>query len=240
MSLPVIQAPVYILEIPSTKQKIKFRPFSVKEEKILLLTVTDENLETVSTNLKQIIKNCTFGAIDVEKLSSFDCEYIFLQLRSKSKGNLLQLQYTCKNEIEEKLCNTKNEFQIDLDNASVVFNPENNKKIMLKDDIGIVLKYPTLDDILQLQQSLNGGDIGVIHGNIANFVGCIFQGDKIFDKFSQEEFTEWLDSLNSDQFGKIEQFFETLPSVQLKHKVTCKKCGYSEEIVISGLQSFFG
>jgi 2'-5' RNA ligase len=249
MSLPIIQCPTYILEIPSTKQKVKFRGFLVKEEKMLLLTITDNNADTVSTNLKQIIKNCTFGAIDVDKLSSFDCEFIFLQIRSKSKGNLIQLQYTCKNTIlevaasdismKDKPCDTKNEFQIDLDNAKVFFNPENHKKIIIKDEVGIMMKYPTLDTIIEIQQSFNTGDVNSIYANIPNFVECVFKGDQIWDKFTKEEFSEWLENLTNEQFSKIEQFFDTLPQVQLTTKVTCKKCAHEEEIVLSGLQSFF-
>lgn len=241
MALPVVNAPVYTLEVPSTKKVIKFRPFLVKEEKLLLIAMQDDKKESaIVETLKQIVKNCTFGEVDVESLSITDIEYIFLQLRAKSKGDEVEVSFKCSNDVNGESCDTVNQTKINLQNVKVEKNVDHSNKIMLTDTIGIILKEPTLNDIATLQEKIGNeySDMKDIFESINGFIDTIFNGEVIYNEYTKEELTEFIESLSDEQFQKIKSFFETMTKLKLDVNITCKKCGYNETVTLEGLQSF--
>jgi hypothetical protein len=236
--LPELSVPTYIIEIPSTKEKIKIRCFLVKEEKILALALQDGEKQHVLNALKEVVTNCSYGKLDVSKLTSFDFEYIFLQLRSKSKTNIVELSFTCKNEIEGKPCNHVNKFNLDIDKAKVSDIPSTKIQLRKDKDIGIVLKFPNLDAMMEIEEAIQKNDVNYMYKNLYKFIDCAYEGQKVFTDFTPEQFEEWLGQLNSSEFAKIEKFFSNLPKLTQTFDIQCGKCGYKEGVTLEGLQSF--
>ena len=247
MGLPTIAVPEYTLTIPSSGKEVKYRPFLVKEEKILLLAMESEKTEEIITATKTIIENCVYGDFDVNEMPTFDIEYIFLQLRGKAKGEVLDLNYKCPK------CELEIPININIDDIAVQRNKEHNKDVKLTEELGVMMKYPNLSLQTQIAQAADGRP--EIEGLFETMTACI---DYIYDKettypskdHTQKEMTDFLESLTDTQFQKIAKFFETSPilkhNVELhcKHKVKGKgkekkECGYKEQITLEGLQSFF-
>ena len=249
MGLPTITVPQYTLTIPSTEKEIKFRPFLVKEEKILLLAMEGDEQKQIVAATKEIVQNCIFGDIDVETMPAFDLEYIFLQLRGKAKGEVLELKYKCPQ------CEGEIPLAINLDDVKVIKHKDHTNKIQLTEELGVVMKYPDLE----LQEIIGKTIEGKSHveGLFETIVHCI---DYIYDTEStypskdhtKKELNDFLESLTDDHFQKISKFFDTLPAlkhdVELKcpHKVKSKgkqkdrkDCGYTEKMTLEGLGSFF-
>ena len=244
MSLPKLTVPTYTLEMPSTKQKIKYRPFLVKEEKIIAMAMQEGNDEAILEALKDIVDNCTFNKIDVNKLTSFDFEYIFINLRSKSKGNIVDLSFQCKNMVknddgEMVECNHVNKFQINLDNIVVKSKDDaHTTKIMLTDDIGIKMKYPTINEVVEVQKAVKEGGSAAIFDKLKYYIECIFEGEKVHDSFSDEELVQFIEDMTEEQFAKVEKFFVSIPTIMMDITIHCSKCGFKETVTLEGLQSF--
>ena len=248
MGLPTIAVPEYTLIIPSTKKEVKYRPFLVKEEKILLLAMESEKTEEIINATKTIITNCVFGDIDVEEMPTFDVEYIFLQLRGKAKGEVIDLKYKCPK------CELEIPIAINIDDIKVIEkNKEHTKDIKLTEELGVMMKYPNLSLQTKIAQSADGKP--EIEGLFETMTACI---DYIYDKEStypskdhtDQEMITFLESLTDEQFQKLSKFFETSPALRhnvelhCKHKVKGKgkekkECGYKEKITLEGLNSFF-
>jgi hypothetical protein len=243
MSLPKLNVPVYEAILPSTETVIKYRPFLVKEEKILLTAMESEDEKSISIAIKQIINNCVQGTLDVERLPTFDIEYLFLRLRAKSVGEEVKIglkPFPCSQNNGE-LCENSTEVAINLEEVKVVKNEKHTNKIMLSDGIGIVLSYPNIEklqDVMGTKKSQTSQGMDMIKDSVS----MIFTEEETFerDSFSEKELDEFFDSLTSDQFTKIRDFFETMP--QLKHtvKYKCSTCGEDKETTVQGLNSFFG
>ena len=243
MSLPKLNVPVYEAILPSTETVIKYRPFLVKEEKILLTAMESEDEKSISLAIKQIINNCVQGKLDVERLPTFDIEYLFLRLRAKSVGEEVKIglkPFPCSQNNGE-LCEKSTEVAINLEEVKVVKNEKHTNKIMLSDDIGIVLSYPNIEklqDVMGTKKSQTSQGMDMIKDSVS----MIFTEEETYEKdsFSEKELDEFFDSLTSDQFMKIKDFFETMP--QLKHtiKYKCSTCGEDKETTVQGLNSFFG
>jgi hypothetical protein len=244
MALPKLNVPVYEAILPSTEKVIKYRPFLVKEEKILLTAMESEDEKSISNAIKQIINNCIQGKLDVDKLPTFDIEYLFLRLRAKSVGEKATIglkPHPCSQNNGE-LCKNSTEVEINLEEVQVIKNEKHTNKIMLTDNIGIMLTYPNIENI---QSILKGNTISQTEQGmslIRDSVSMIFTEEETHEKdsFTDEELNEFFDSLTSDQFIKIREFFETMP--QLKHtiKYKCTTCGEDKETTVQGLNSFFG
>tara|TARA_B100000029_G_scaffold304320_1_gene297194 strand:+ start:886 stop:1635 length:750 start_codon:yes stop_codon:yes gene_type:complete len=248
MGLPKIAIPEYRLTLPSTGKEIKYRPFLVKEEKLLLIAMESEDSKQIIDATINVIKNCIVDNIDVETLPMFDIEYVFLWLRARAKGELIELKYNCPD------CKKEIPVSFSVEDVKVFKTESHTNKIELTNDLGIVLKYPNI--VLQNEIDSTDDKVNQIENILKSILLCI---DYIYDKdktYSQkdhtvEEMEEFLESLNDEQFLKISNFFETMP--KLKHKVIieCKNkikeegkkkgkvCGYTEDIVLEGLQSFF-
>ena len=248
MGLPTIAVPEYTLKIPSTGKEVKYRPFLVKEEKILLLAMESEKTEEIINATKRIIENCVFDTVDVEQMPTFDIEYIFLQLRAKAKGEVLDLKYKCPK------CEQEIPLAINIDDIKVVQqDKEHTKDIKINEDLGIMMKYPNLS--LQTKIAQAPDDKPEIEGLFDTMTACI---DYIYDKettypskdHTDQEMTTFLESLTDDQFQKLAKFFETSPTLKHDVELHCKnkvkgkgkekkECGYKEKITLEGLNSFF-
>ena len=244
MSLPTIAVPEYELEIPSSETKIKYRPFLVKEEKILLLALESDDQTNIINAIKSIIKNCVYGEVNVDEMPTFDLEYIFLQLRSKSKGEVIDLKYECPK------CKTELPIQINTEEIKVIKQDDHTKKIELDENLGVVMKYPTID----LQHAVTGknddekkSEVEGIFTMVTKCIDYIYDNENTYPlkDHTEKEVNDFIDSLTDTHFQKISSFFDTMPV--LKHdihlKCTKKKkdkiCSYKETITLSGLQSFF-
>ena len=241
MALPKLNVPVYEAVLPSTEKVIKYRPFLVKEEKILLTAMEANDEKTMFPAVKQIINNCIVGKLDVEKLPTFDIEYLFLRLRAKSIGENVTLglkPWGCPKNNGE-LCENSTQVEINLEEVNVIKNKKHSNKIMLDDKIGIKLGYPNLNKLGNIEK-IDTAETGI--NIIKDCIEMIFTEEETYEKgtFSEKELDEFIDSLNTEQFSKIKDFFDTMP--QLKHtaKYTCSTCGEEKETTITGLNSFFG
>jgi len=218
--------------LPSTGKSVEYRPYLVKEEKVLMLALESNGQTEMFDAIKNVIRACTFDKIDIDTLCMFDLEFLFLKLRAKSVGETAEISVKCKH------CGTPHKVSIDLDKIKIDV-PKQEKKIMLTDTIGVVMKYPAVGDLMSAETS--GADMSTTF--LYQCVDNIFDANKIYKttESSLEEFGEFIDSLNQKQLEKIKDWLENMP--QLKHtiKFTCgnKECGKENEIELRGLQSFF-
>ena len=238
MALPKLNVPVYEAILPSTEKVIKYRPFLVKEEK-LLLTAQESGEDAVLPAVKQIIKNCIQGEIDVDNIPIFDIEFLFLRLRAKSVGEEVTLglkPWGCPQN-DGKLCKFTTEITINLEKIECIKDKKHTPKIMLDNNIGIMMKYPDISQI-----GIKGSEIEMGMKIIKSCIKMIFTKEETHEKdsFTDKELDEFIDSLNSKQMENINNFFETMPTIKHTAKYTCKTCDEEKETTIQGLQSFFG
>ncbi len=238
MPLPKIAAPTYELELPSTEQSIQFRPFLVKEEKLLVIALESEDTKQITTAIKTVIKNCILTkGIKVENLPTFDIEYLFLNIRGKSVGEELDVNIICPDDGRTEVSVT-----INLEDIEVQKNDDHEKRIKVDDSIMIEMKYPSLDQFIKNNFDFNKRNaMDQSFELIASCIDTIFTEEEAWSTAdcSKKEITEFLESMNSSQFKGIEKFFETMP--KLSHKVSVKnpKTKVESEVVLEGLASFF-
>ena len=232
MALPKIAVPTYELEIPSNKEKTNYRPFLVKEEKILLLAQEGGGESDILNAIKQIINNCTFEKLDVENLALFDLEYIFLNIRSKSVGEKIELKLLCDDDGE-----TYADVEIAADKIKVDFPKDHTNKLQLTDSISLIMLYPQMS---ALDLATNSNTETIFH-MIKTSIGQIIDGETVYEQvdFSETDLNEFIDSLSSDHFKQIQNFFETMP--RLRHEVKFKnpKTKKINKRTLEGLNSFF-
>lgn len=245
MSLPIINQPTFELTVPSTKDKIRFRPFLVKEEKILLMAQEGGDLDEQIESVKQIIRNCVVSeSFRTENLSTFDIEYLFIKIRSKSVGNIIDLNYRvdeCTADLGNddpipRICQVP--FQINLEDVIVQGEDGHNNIIQLTDEVGVVMKYP---DFRLLNKIAAMGTYDELLEVVGGCVKMIFMGEDTFDPadYQPEELRNFFENLSQDQFKKISEFFETMPQTQAVVNVNCAKCGKQEQIKLKGISDFF-
>jgi len=238
MALPIANVAKYELTLPSQQKQISFRPFLVKEEKILLMALETKKPEDMLTAVKNIVKSCTFNEINPEDYPLFDIEYIFLQIRAKSVGEIAKIKVLCP---DDKT--TYESVEIDLSKVEVYVEDDHNSNVVLDEDrkLGVVLKYPSLKTI----------DSGVLTGEvklaemyklIANSIDSIYEGDTVHmaKDTKKEELDEFLNNLSGEQMKKIQQFFMTMPRLEQKVKVKNSKTEVESEVTLKGLADFFG
>ena len=238
MALPQVSIPTYELVVPSTDKKIKYRPFLVKEEKILLIAMEAKEQSGIIDAVKQIVESCTFNKFDVSKSPMFDVEYIFLNIRAKSIGEISTVNLRCPDDNE-----TFVETQIDLTKVEVQVNDDHTNKIELTEEMGMIMTYPTLD----LFSSFDGVT-GVNATNMIDIIAlCITQiydkkGEEIFEAkdSTKQELIDFVEQLNSKQFKDLQKFFDTMPKLTHTVKIENPKTKKKSEIVLSGLNDFFG
>ena len=237
MALPKLTTPTYELEIPSTDEKIKFRPFLVKEEKILMMAMESKSSADITQAVKDIVLECTFNKVKIDDMPMFDVEYIFLQIRSKSVGEVSKLKLLCPDDKK-----TYADVELDLNEVKVQVGDNHTNKIDLGNDMGMIMRYPTIDSF---------SETGIRDINPSNMLDvistCILQiyekkGEKTYDPKDQtkKELTEFIEQLNTKQFKDVQKFFETMP--KLKHEITIKnpKTKKESKVTLTGLNDFFG
>jgi len=230
MALPKINHPTYKVVIPSTQKAITLRPYTVLEEKLLMMARSSNNPEDTISAIKQVLQNCIIEPVDVDTLATVDIEYLFLKLRSKSVGEIVDLEYTDP-DTKEVI-----KFQINLEEIEVKKNPEHNNKIMVTDTVGIVFKYPTLDDVKTVETSINEEDAAF--GVLINCIEKIFDENTVYSEFTKTELEDFINNLSIESMNSIKTFFDTLPV--LEHSVTLKnKNGDTRIVTLKGITSFF-
>ena len=237
MPLPKIATPVYELELPSTGQTIQYRPFLVKEEKVLVIALESQDTKQITTAIKNVIKNCikTKG-IKVEDLPTFDIEFLFLNIRGKSVGEEIEVNVICPDDGETQVPVTI------LDDIQVQKNDEHTNKIKLNDTLMMEMKYPSLDEFIKNNFDFNDeNSMDQSFNLIASCVSNIFSEDEVWaaEDCTKKELKEFLEQMNSAQFKDIEKFFETMPKLSHKIKITNPKTKVESEVVLEGLASFF-
>ena len=238
MPLPKIATPTYELVIPSTGKKIKYRPFLVKEEKVLILAMESEDMSTIATAVKDVIKNCIITrGIKVEELATFDIEYLFLNIRGKSVGEEVEVLITCPDDGV-----TKVPAVIALDEIEVVFDDEHNKDIRLDDTLTMRLKYPSMDQFIKSNFVLNDISVDDTFEVVMSCIEQIYNEEESWSSkdCTKKEMREFIEQLSSKQFKEIEKFFETMPKMSHTVKVTNPETGVESDVVLEGLASFFG
>ena len=232
MTLPIINTPTYELTVPSTKEKITYRPFLVKEEKILLTAMETGGEQDMVLALKQIVNNCLLSEIDIDHLATFDLEYIFLNLRSKSVGEVATVNITCPDDEE-----TQVPVEIPLDEVEVTFPEGHSNKVELTDTIGLTMKYPDFTLASETRESNTEYLFDMIKGCIAQ----ITEGETIHERvdFNEKELDTFLDSLSTKQLEGVQNFFETMPKLSHEITVTNPKTKKENKITLEGLDAFF-
>jgi hypothetical protein len=237
MALPKLTTPTYELEIPSTDDKIKYRPFLVKEEKILMMAMESKSSADITQAVKDIVSECTFNKVKIDDMPMFDVEYIFLNIRSKSVGEVSKLKLLCPDDGK-----TYANVEVNLSEVKVQVGDDHTNKIDLGNGMGMIMKYPTIDSFKE------SGIKDINPGNMLEVIStCILQifedeGKKVYDTKDQtkQEVIDWIEQLNSKQFKDVQNFFETMP--KLKHDIIIKNPKTKKEstITLNGLNDFFG
>lgn len=234
MSLPIIASPKYTITIPSTGNVVEYRPFLVKEEKVLLLAQESNDHGQIMNAIKDVIKACTYGAVDPDSLASYDLEYIFIKLRAKSVGETSTVGIKCSE------CEKTNSVVINLDDIEVSAKLENTK-IQLTDTIGINMKAISVKDIARISSKKNQSQSDQLNDTIIACISSIYDGVKIFPKenSTREELISFIDSLSRQHMQKIESFIQNLPKVEHTVEFECEHCKAKNTHTIRGVQSFF-
>jgi T4 bacteriophage base plate protein len=240
MALPMMSAPTYTMVVPSSGVSVKFRPFLVKEEKALLIAQQSEDIGVMIQTLKGIINTCVLDKLDVDKLATFDLEYMFTQIRAKSVGEIIELIFPCDIDHGEDNEKARVKVSIDLTTLIVEKDPNHNNKINLFGDVGVVMKYPTMD-VMKRLENLDTNDLDKVFGVVADSIDYIYQGEEIFYGKEQkhEELLQFLNNLTSEQFVKVQQFFATMPRIKKEIEYTCPVCQRQHRKMLEGMQSFF-
>jgi hypothetical protein len=238
MPLPKIATPTYELELPSTGESIQFRPFLVKEEKVLVLALESEDTKQITTAIKAVIKSCVqTKGIKVEALPTFDIEFLFLNIRGKSVGENIEVNIICPDDETTEVPVT-----IDLDEIHVQTNDEHTRQIKIDDTLMMEMKYPSLDQFIKNNFDFeNKNAMDQSFDLIASCIDKIYSEDDVWaaDDCSKKEIKDFLEQMNSFQFKGIETFFETMPKLSHKIKVTNPNTKVESEVVLEGLASFF-
>ena len=261
MPLPNLEkmVPTFQVTIPSTKEEATFRPFLVKEEKLLLIALESNDEKAMLDAIVQAVKSCAISPIKVETLANFDLEYIFLQLRARSINEVIELSYKCHNEVAvspeeftkrfrrtpdegEPLvasCDHVVNVKINLDNIFVTENPTHTKQIFLTETMGLNMRYPNYKTVKFAAGKEVGGGIQETLQSIAMCVESVFDAQSVYTNFTPKEIQEWVEKLTQVQFEKIQEFFETMPKLEANIPFHCPRCDYKDTIHLEGLASFF-
>ena len=236
MALPMMSTPTYNMVVPSSGLTVKYRPFLVKEEKALLIAQQSEDMMVMVDTLKSVIKSCVTDKIDIDKLATFDLEYMFTQIRAKSIGEFSNLIFTCAH------CNNDNNkvrLEIDLTKIPIIKDPNHSNKIELFDDVGVLMKYPTIDT---LRKGFGREeDIDAVMEVVVDCIDAIYNNEEVFyaKEQTREELMEFVLNLTKPQFDKIEDFFVTVPKFKQDIEFDCPACKAHNVTVLEGTQNFF-
>ena len=238
MPLPKLNTPTYELTLPSSNRKVKYRPFLVKEEKILLIAMESEDEKEMQNAVKQILKNCILTrGISVDKLAVFDIEYLFLNIRGKSVGEEIKLNVVCPDDDV-----TEVEVAVNVEDVKIQKSDKHDPVIQLTDQVGIVMKYPSME--MFVKNNITGENqqkVDTIFDMTIDCISQVVEGEDVLEakSFSKKEMLEFVETFDTQQFQKIQDFFETMPKLSHTIKVLNPKTNVESEVVIEGLSSFF-
>jgi len=234
MALPKLTAPEYEMELPSTSETIKYRPFLVKEQKLLLIAQESSDDKQISNAMGKLVSECTFGKIDVKFNPMFDIEYAFLKIRGKSVGETIELELICPDDEE-----TSVQHKINIDDIVVQIKDDHSTEIPLTDDISIDFRYPLIADMENLSELAPSQ---IVFKLLANCVTSIRSGDEVYQKtdMSKKELDDFIDSFSNEQFEKVTNFFDTMPKIRHTVEITNPKTKVKSEVVLEGLENFLG
>ena len=238
MPLPKIATPTYELVLPSSEKKIKYRPFLVKEEKILILAMESQDSTQIANAVKDVISNCIISrGIKVEKLSTFDIEYLFLNIRGKSVGEDIEVMVTCPDDGKTQVPTS-----INIDSIKVQKGEDHSRDIKLDDNYTLRMKYPSLTEFIKNNFATTEMNVDDTFQLISSCIEQVYSEEESWtsEDCTKKELSQFLDQLNSSQFKEIEKFFETMPKLSHKVMVTNPNTKVESEIVLEGLQNFFG
>lgn len=229
MSLPILETPTFVLKLPSTGEKVKYRPFLVKEYKTLLTALESDN-EEILRIVTELVDICTFNTLNIDKLANFDIEYLFLNIRAKSIGETAKLTLTCTK------CETPIEFEIDLTRLEVEKNENHTKKIMITDSIGVEMRYPKFEEMVNIYQNFKSENILEL---LCECIESVYTLDEIHTDYTKEELENFVNSFSKSQFDKLEEFMLTMPKIVQHIEQDCTECGTKNTVNLEGLQNFF-
>lgn len=242
--IPTIVAPTYETKLISLPKPITFRPYLVKEEKILLMAQQGNDPKEVERAVKQILQACTFDVVDINKLPSFDVEFLFLQVRSRSVNNIVELHYECKNRpagqlpLDDGVCHHVETISVNLDDIKVVVPEGHTNKIMVTDTIGVILRYPTTEEIEIFSEAPASDALDLLIAcilNVFTIAGEVYEASEA----APGEIKTFVESLSLTQAKRFGVFFENLPHLTYTFTFKCSKCEYTEDITLNGLMDFF-
>ena len=233
MALPKLASAKFELTLPSTGEKVEYRPFLVKEEKALMIAQQSGKSEDIMRAVKDVITSCTFEKVDAEKLPIFDLEYIFINLRAKSVGEIVKLMVTCPDDNTTKV-------QVDVDLTKIECHKEvgHDTNIRLTDEIGLVMDYPRVSSVTELDLD---NEMESTFEVIKSCVRQVYDSNNVYEKVDMDknDLDEFIESMTHDQFERVQEFFNTMPKVRHMIKVKNPKTGVDGEVVLEGMQSFF-
>lgn len=235
MALPKVAIPKFSVTLPSTGEKVSFRPFLVKEEKVLLMAAQSEEESAMIDAVKDVVIACVSENIDALKLPYFDIEYLFLNIRAKSVGEIIKMEYRHNQGLNYKgePCEAVTPVDINLEQVKVEKREGHTTKIMLDDKMGIEMGYPTIDSINDVARGED--EIRML----ATCIKCVYDEDNVYDPDGIEDSVQFIEGLNSQQFMKLTEFFNTMPKLRYKFTYNCVGCGQEDSVELEGLSDFF-
>jgi len=237
MALPIIETPRYELTLPSSDVQVQFRPFIVKEEKVLLIAMESKDNNEIINATKDILKACTFDKLDIDTLPMFDIEYLLLQIRGKSVGEVAKFKVICPDDKQ-----TPTDVELDLSTINVQVDDDHSNKVVIdeKRELGLVLNYPSLG-ITKAGFDVNKENVDTMFKVVANCIDHIYEGEKTYPAkdSTQKELITFLEGLSQEAFLKIKKFFDTMPQLRQEVEVTNPKTGIVSKVTFKGLQDFF-
>ena len=242
--LPKLDVPIYETKLISNGQTVRYRPFLVKEQKLFLMAAESDDPKDTINAIKQVLMNCVLDDIDIENMATFDIEYLFLQLRARSIGEVVNLRFNCNNNViekgEEVKCGNLVKIDVNVLDVNPIKNEEHTNKIQITDKIGVVLKYPTFGSIDFA--GLDTQDMQQILNVIVSCIDYIYDDEQVYyaKDTKKEELIDFIENMKQTDLEKISSFFTSLPKLKKEIHFHCNKCNYEEDITLAGVQSFFG
>ena len=244
MALPKIDVPIYEATLPSNNQVVKFRPFLVKEQKLLLMSAQSTDTKEVIDSIKNILKNCIITELDIDILPVFDLEFLFLNLRARSVNEVVDIKYKCNNQLpdgegELKTCNGSVEYKIDVLEIKPEFGENHSNKVEITENLGMVLRYPTFEMMKRIE---NKKEDEAVFELLMECIEYIYDKENIYytKDTERDDLVEFIDNLQQKHLESIKVFFDSMPKIKKELDFICPKCGLEDKIVLEGVQSFFG
>jgi hypothetical protein len=242
MALPKIDVPIFEVKLISSGKTVRFRPFSVKEQKLFLMAAESQDVDTSINTIRQVLQNCVLDDINVDSLPVFDIENLFLNLRARSVGEIVNVRYRCNNEIDDDTgkhaCGNIVEYDLNILDIEPSMETNHSKTIEITDKLGMVMKYPTFDMI----KNAEGKEASqTLLDMIVDCIDYIYDDEQIFysKDTSRQELVDFVDTMQSKDLNKLQEFFDTMPRIKKTVDFKCGKCGYHETIEVEGTDSFF-